>query len=98
MNITIGRWTWQKTEYIRISTELEQYFEIRQIKLYHEYTYLGSVISSKGTTKRDIEYRVQQSQKFVEILNSLLWSNWYMLKMKWQTKLQQYLKMIKQYT
>ena len=65
-----------KTEYLRVGAEEEDpELQLREIKQCEEFKYLGSIISSKGSTERDIQRRVQQGQKSVRILNSLLWSN-----------------------
>lgn len=65
-----------KTEYLRIGEEQEDPdVQLRELKKCEEYKYLGSMISSEGTSNDDIRYRVQQGQKCVRIFNSLLWSN-----------------------
>lgn len=65
-----------KTEYLRIGKEDEDpELQLRQIRKCEEYKYLGSILSNKGSSERDIRYRVQQGQKSVRVLNSLLWSN-----------------------
>lgn len=65
-----------KTEYLRIGEEQEDPdLQLRELKKCEEYKYLGSMISSEGTSNDDIRYRVQQGQKCVRIFNSLLWSN-----------------------
>lgn len=53
--------------------------KIKQVK---QYECLVSNISSEGASQTYITNRVQQFQKCVKILNSLLWSNKKYLKLK----------------
>lgn len=66
-----------KTEYMKVGGhgEIEDTeLQIRELRRTDCYKYLGSILSAEGTTKKDIEHRIQQGKKVTQALNSLLWS------------------------
>lgn len=72
-----------KTEYLKIGDDQEDpELEIRNLKRTSEFKYLGSIISEEGTSRRDIQGRLQQGQKTISLLNPLLWSSKIKLKTK----------------
>ncbi|KAF2886445.1 hypothetical protein ILUMI_19728, partial [Ignelater luminosus] len=71
-----------KTEYLRIGDQEDPKLEIRHIKETKEFKYLGSIISQEEASTKDTQSRLQQGQKCISILNSLLWSSKIKLKTK----------------
>lgn len=72
----------EKTEYMRIGFEdVGPDLEIRQIKRSGEYKYLRIKVSSEC----DIKHSVLHGQRTVQFINSLLWPNSIILKMKMTT-------------
>ncbi|XP_072392269.1 uncharacterized protein [Diabrotica undecimpunctata] len=66
-----------KTEYLRIKDEeRDPQISIRYIKDCKEFFafYLTTVIAKKGTSKRDIQQKIQLGRNVVQTLNSLLCS------------------------
>lgn len=60
-----------KTEYMRVGEgDEDQDLELRKIKKCEEYKYLGSLISNKGSSERDINYKTQQGQRTIHIFST----------------------------
>jgi len=74
-----------KTEYLVIGespNDLQVNDEI--IKSTKEFRYLGTYISSEGSTRKDIENRIVQGKTATQRLNSILWSSKITIKTKVQ--------------
>lgn len=83
LNMNLG-----KTEFLEVGGNLTTDLQLGSGKVrgVKEYKYLGSVISQEGNTKKDIQNRIVQGRKAIQLLNSLLWST----RIKMKTKIMLY--------
>jgi Reverse transcriptase (RNA-dependent DNA polymerase) len=72
-----------KTEYLNVGGEKRD-LPVTQgtIKGCYKYKYLGNIISEKGNTDKDIQNRLTQGRRSIQMLNPLLWSPKITLKTK----------------
>jgi hypothetical protein len=63
-----------KTEYLTLDPGAEIVTETGQIKAVNKFRYLGSILEATGATTLEIEKRISEGRRVIDMLNSVLWS------------------------
>jgi hypothetical protein len=63
-----------KTEYLTLGPGVGIVTETGQIKAVNKFKYLGPILEATGATTLEIEKRISEGRRVIDMLNSVLWS------------------------